>query len=697
MRRHIALALLALVAWAGIVGAQATGVTNVKQEWSAGNLVFKERVTGNGAQVIFGSSGDGLDVKFWGDTAGVYSLWDESADSWVNSNITQSFTLGAANYFKVDGATTAHTETTGVFQLNLGGVTANTKGLALSLTQNNGTSSGANMYAAVVTLTGNDADGDVDGILVNAAATANAAAGTYEYGFAFDCAENTGGSCLDGFVATSTGASSSLVDGFDASDSDITNAINIGSNLIAGGNSDTFAVGATDATATLDRNDSGAGTYTCTDDDANANCVFAAGGTGTSTLGSATSTAATIATDGTGDAELTVPAQSISGTEMANDTIDFAQIDDTPELDGDLTITAEDGEEVTLSASYTTGDSEALTILVSQVDDAAATDDAQALAINLASESNDGGDTIKGIVITGTDGTANTVMDAAVAIDNQETTAATLTDGVIVTSSGVNSGVTDAFDASAANIDNAINIGANLIAGGNGETLAVGATDATVTLDRNDSGAGTYTCTDDDANADCVFAAGGTGGATVGAATNASVTLSTDNTGDGTDLVAPENGIGSDEAAVPVDQVVLCGELHEDGTTTLGPATALFGGDGTTSYALGGAGCDALDNETEATADNPLTGYGAFKVVGMWCRTDGTLAAGESIVYTARSAEGNLVPSVTCTIGEAAQTCRTMTATTTDVAAGATIAVNAAMTSNNADDNGWCKLYVQMQ
>lgn len=45
------------------------------------NLVFKERITGSGAQIHFGEDDDGLDVKFFGETSGAYVLFDESADA----------------------------------------------------------------------------------------------------------------------------------------------------------------------------------------------------------------------------------------------------------------------------------------------------------------------------------------------------------------------------------------------------------------------------------------------------------------------------------------------------------------------------------------------------------------------------------------------------------------------------------------
>jgi len=54
---------------------------NIISEGVAGNLVFKESIIGNGAQVHFGIDDSGLDVKFFGDTSGAYMLWDESADA----------------------------------------------------------------------------------------------------------------------------------------------------------------------------------------------------------------------------------------------------------------------------------------------------------------------------------------------------------------------------------------------------------------------------------------------------------------------------------------------------------------------------------------------------------------------------------------------------------------------------------------
>lgn len=227
---------------------------------------------------------------------------------------TMTFTLGATEYFSVDASSTAHTETSGAVRFTLSSSTADANLLNLALTVPNGTSSGVNVYVGKVVLTANDADADVDGVLWSAAATTNAAAGSYEFFESYDCAENTIGACTAGLVFASSGTAGGMTSAIDASAANITNSLSTGSNPILGDNSDSFTIGATDATFTVIRNDAGVVTYNCADNNANADCVFAAGGTGISTLGSATSASAAITTDGTGTGELVVPNDSISLT-----------------------------------------------------------------------------------------------------------------------------------------------------------------------------------------------------------------------------------------------------------------------------------------------------------------------------------------------------------------------------------------------
>ncbi len=114
-------------------------------------------------------------------------------------------------------------------------------------------------------------------------------------------------------------------------------------------------------------------------------------------------------------------------------------------------------------SSQTSGDVTAFTLDINQVDDAAATDDLIAFSIDATSESGDAGDTFTLLRLLYEEGTANTILDRALLIDNAETTTSTMTDAIQVTSSGVSGGIIDAIDVSDANIVNAINIGANLI------------------------------------------------------------------------------------------------------------------------------------------------------------------------------------------------------------------------------------------
>jgi len=178
-------------------------------------------------------------------------------------------------------------------------------------------------------------------------------------------------------------------------------------------------------------------------------------------LGSANTNTVQLLTDSTGDAEIVLPTDSISTGEVLDNSLTFTDISDSSAVDADTIFTMGDGIELELRASHTTGDTEVQLINMDQVTDGTATDDMIGLKIEATSESAQGGDTIKGIVIDYEEGTANTIMDAGIEIDNDETTPATLTDGVIVKSSGVDTGVTDAFDASDGNILNALNAGDN--------------------------------------------------------------------------------------------------------------------------------------------------------------------------------------------------------------------------------------------
>jgi hypothetical protein len=160
-------------------------------------------------------------------------------------------------------------------------------------------------------------------------------------------------------------------------------------------------------------------------------------------------------------------------------------------------------------------------------------------------------------------------------------------------------------------------------------------------------------------------------------------------------VILPENSVGAGEIGALLLPVIFCGELAENGTTYLGPSTGAFGGNGA-DLSIGSTACDALDSTTEATADTPLFTNTPLKWMGLLCKTDGTLGASETIVFTARTAAADVVTTdstattITCTISVGESECRSLVGSTTNIAAGATVAVKAVETSNNSDDNAHC-------
>lgn len=145
-----------------------------------------------------------------------------------------------------------------------------------------------------------------------------------------------------------------------------------------------------------------------------------------------------------------------------------------------------------------------------------------------------------------------------------------------------------------------------------------------------------------------------------------------------------------------LDTVILCGQADENGTIYLGPVTAAYGGNGSDA-SIAGTACDALDNATEATVDAPILTNTAFAVVGGVCKTNGTLGASETVTFTMRSAAADTSPVQSCVISEGESDCSITTSTTTDVAAGATIAMKAVQVSNNSDDDLWCRMTIAYQ
>ena len=164
-------------------------------------------------------------------------------------------------------------------------------------------------------------------------------------------------------------------------------------------------------------------------------------------------------------------------------------------------------------------------------------------------------------------------------------------------------------------------------------------------------------------------------------------------------LTVPANSIGGGEVSGVGFSLVFCGQADENGTIYYSPAAGVNMvdyADGV-DYSIAGTACDGLDGATEATQDLVLFPDNALKVMGMYCMTNGTHASAETATFRLLSGEANLTPTITCTISEAQNSCATLSGTTTNVAAGATLVVRAIMVSNNSDDDHWCMANVMLQ
>lgn len=113
--------------------------------------------------------------------------------------------------------------------------------------------------------------------------------------------------------------------GLDISNTGVTNDIQLQNDETIDNN--------TDGSITLGRNDAGTVTLTAKDNDSTTAFTITPGGAAALTLGSASTTGVTITTDSTGDAEFTVPGQSISATEIVNNTLDFSKFADSLTID----------------------------------------------------------------------------------------------------------------------------------------------------------------------------------------------------------------------------------------------------------------------------------------------------------------------------------------------------------------------------
>ncbi len=142
------------------------------------------------------------------------------------------------------------------------------------------------------------------------------------------------------------------------------------------------------------------------------------------------------------------------------------------------------------------------------------------------------------------------------------------------------------------------------------------------------------------------------------------------------------------------DSIILCGELG-------GVSDAFYAGPGAPNFfgahtvlTRAGAGCDALGDTTEATADAPISLlFPEFRVHGFYCEISADPTA--AVVLTARSTAADLSGSFTCTIPAAgtSQSCWTTNTTISTVAAAATIAIQSLSTQDLSAEDVWCRLF----
>lgn len=543
---------------------------------------------------------------------------------------TTTYLLGATEKFLVDGATTPQTQTDGMVDFEFASVTANTKALNLDVTMNDGTASGDDVFGHVMTLTCNDANGDLFGLKIVAAATTNAGAGSYEALASIDCAENTSGACPDGLLITSSGIAAGMTTAVNASAANITNAISVGSNNILGDNTDSCTVGATDASFICSRNDAGEFVYQGADNAGAADTRYDTTGAGAVYVGSADVTSVTIVADGTTDADFVAPLTSIGAGEMVLDTVDGPQLADSIALDVALGVIGTAGEVVTFTRTLTDATSESgVRVHVTPSDTTAAVTNQYGLEV---------------ICEASTEG-----CDAVLFVEHDD--ADDLATNGLLVSSGAG-GMTHGLNVSDPEIVNGVSVGSNLILGDNGESISVGATDDVFLLTRDDAGTVTLTSADDDATAALTLDPGGNATLTLGSASDTVTVAATS----GVTLANSESVNAGTDATFDFTR-------NDAGTVTLtcsdddATCAMIYDAGGAASIQVGSADVTSVtvvaDGATDADFEIPLTSIAADEVVldtldfaqladslALDAATTVTGTAGETISWVAAATDG---------------------------------------------------------
>ena len=290
---------------------------------------------GSGLVQIGGTSTGNVELA-GGVSATGCTIYNSTGDLACTGNITGSNT-GTVGYWSRDNATSTLRTATDWDNMTLGGLLTATGGATIAGTTNINTSGssatniGTGSYSGNLTL-GNaaanvvitDANWNISG--AGAANFTSIGAATPGTG-AFTDLSSTGTTN----IATGAGSATTI-----GNATGTFQLISTGMNVSTAGVITLPGGQATDITTT------GATTL-----------KIAPGGAAAMTLGSATTTAINLTTDGTGDAELVLPGQSVSASEILNDTITATQLAST--------LTFSDGDFIDLSAiDYSTSDLQGL-------------------------------------------------------------------------------------------------------------------------------------------------------------------------------------------------------------------------------------------------------------------------------------------------------------------------------------------------
>ncbi len=219
------------------IGSNGT-IGNLFNVTDAGSSLFSisETQITNALPTSFTAAGDvsfANDIQFTNQTASYIKskapLYLDTGESFESNDLT--LRVYNAGSVVVDGSTTPTTSTTGLFDINANAGNAAVIASNIDLTQDNGATAATDAVGQQINLTANDADGDIFGLKILAAATTNATTGSYEAGISIDNAENTAASMTDGLLITSSGIADGITDAIDVSAANINNGINLGANF----------------------------------------------------------------------------------------------------------------------------------------------------------------------------------------------------------------------------------------------------------------------------------------------------------------------------------------------------------------------------------------------------------------------------------------------------------------------------------